>query len=436
MNTMLRSLGVQGVRAEEIHDLEYSIGTLEGPIYGLIFLFQYQDSDHIAGDHKCPENVWFANQLPATNACATIALINILMNVKRKGVELGKALKFLKEDTSELTPMERAHCINEHEFIRGVHNSHASRVDMWLADRIFAGKYKRAVLAKEKKERDEERAKERAEKDRRKQQERKDNPETVRAEARPKRKTKATAKRKNKSKYCEDTSSGDEATSPEKDEDKNAGYNDESGYHYVAYVPIDGHIWYLDGMSAHPQDIGQYTHPDMWLFDTAPHIQNRMAMFADFGAGISFNLMTLVKDPATKAREELAGRVKMLLAIEEKLDALSQDWRGLAGDIGEDVLRGPDVDLGITQAMLDAAAFPVPEVLPSLSVEKLLYRRSETAREQAELRETIRVQAVKEANEDLKVAKDRLDLNPMIQRVLMDLEENGEMGMLDGFRET
>jgi hypothetical protein len=160
-----------------------------------------------------------------------------------------------------------------------------------------------------------------------------------------------------------------------------------------------------------------------------------MAMFAEFGAGISFNLMALVKDPATKAIEELAGRVKMLLAIEEKLHVLSQDWRSCAEDVGEDVLRGPNEELGLTQAVLDEAASPGPEILPASSVEKLLYRHSETAREQEALKETIRIQGAKEANEDLKVAKDKLDLNPMIQRVLLDLEENGDLGLLEEFRE-
>jgi ubiquitin carboxyl-terminal hydrolase L5 len=414
VNTMLRELGVKGVRAEEIVDLELSILALEPPVYGLVFLFQYQDSDHIAKGEPCPSNVWFANQLPATNACATIALINILLNTKN--VELGRPLCYLKEDTMDLTPMERAHCINEHEFIRGVHNSFASRVDMWLADRTFAAKYSNQLKAHKKRLRNEQRALEKAQKA-------KETPKAASKQAPPSRPKRNSAKKKK----VDDSDAEEEA--PSSPEQK---YDDESAFHYVAYVPIDGHIWYLDGMSTQPQDLGVYTHEDSWLCDAALHIQARMAEFAQ-SSGVYFNLMALTKDSASRARDTLAASVKFLVAIENKLNEVDVKWKVFADDLGNKVLRSSNTELDLTDAMISSA--PEPSDLSTLSLEKLLDLRLQAAKDQESLREVIRVQRVNEQNEQSKVEKDRLDLNPMIQRVLLDLEENGMMhGLLDVHR--
>jgi ubiquitin carboxyl-terminal hydrolase L5 len=396
VNTMLRELGVRGVRVEEILDLEHSILSLEPPIYGLIFLFQYQDSDHIAKGNPCPPHVWFANQLPATNACATIALINILLNAKN--VELGRPLSYFKEDTMNLTPMERAHCLNEHEFVRSVHNSFASRVDMWLADRIFITKYRNQLKVREKRLRDEQRAAEKAAKQ---------TEAPKQTSLRQKRKTAREAK-------FEGSDSGEDPSSPEQK------YNDESAFHYVVYVPIDGHIWRLDGMSTQPQDLGPYLHENSWLCDAAPHIQARMAEFAQ-SSGVYFNLMALIKDPASRARESLAENVKALVGIERMLDEMSKDWRSYADEIGDEALRAGDAELQITLEMITTAA---ETDLTDMSLEKLLQKRLETAKDQQGLKDIIRIQNIMEENEQSKVEKDRLDLNPTIHRILLDLEEN------------
>lgn len=34
--------------------------------------------------------------------------------------------------------------------------------------------------------------------------------------------------------------------------------DEEGGFHFVAYVPARGHVWRLDGMESHPQDMGRY----------------------------------------------------------------------------------------------------------------------------------------------------------------------------------
>jgi hypothetical protein len=148
-----------------------------------------------------------------------------------------------------------------------------------------------------------------------------------------------------------------------------------------------------------------------------------MAEFESFGSGVYFNLMALVKDSGERARENLAANIKSLLEIEKSLDGLQGDWRSLAERLGDEILKGPDEEMGLTSSHLTSA--PLPEDLPTSNIEKLLLKRIEIAWEQKDLKEAIHVQNVKVANEDLKVRKDRMDLNPMVQQMLLDLEGNG-----------
>ncbi|KIW00893.1 uncharacterized protein PV09_07645 [Verruconis gallopava] len=443
MNTMLRDLGVRGVIAAEIVTLETSILSLEQPIYGLIFCFQYQDADHHvpAADVEPdrPAHVWFANQLPATNACATIAVLNILLNATE--VELGKPLTYFKEDTKELSPMERAHCINEHEFIRAVHNSFASRMDIWIADRLFASRYREQVKKWKQRLKDEERAREaraKAAEKAARAMEKNQSPQqqtekkTPRA-TRPKRDMMTTSAKK-KYKYRkprgnEDDCIGDDDSAG--DAESEPAYDNESAFHYVAYVPVGGHVWRLDGMSAQPQDIGPYTHIDSWLFDAAPHIQSRMQAY-EKNSGMLFNLMALVKDPIDSQREKLAGLVKALRFVEESLNKINVGWRSHAAHFGEDALQKMIEEFCITEEMI--AASPTLE-FETLDLGKLLKKRGEIAREQEQLKEELRLQIIRRKNEHIQVQKDRLDLNPTIHRVLLHLEENGKVhDLLERYR--
>ena len=58
-----------------------------------------------------------------TNACATIALLNIVMNVPK--IDLGENLSVFKAETKGLKPAYRGQALGENEFIRYIHNSFA-----------------------------------------------------------------------------------------------------------------------------------------------------------------------------------------------------------------------------------------------------------------------------------------------------------------------
>ncbi|CAD6193950.1 unnamed protein product [Caenorhabditis auriculariae] len=122
---MLQGLGVSGVQVEELYSLQdYETGLLK-PVYGLIFLFKWRPGDEISG-HPAPEatNVFYAQQV-ITNACATQALVNMLMNIDDPNVKLGSVLSEYKEFTKDFDASTRGLCLSNSESIRSVHNSFA-----------------------------------------------------------------------------------------------------------------------------------------------------------------------------------------------------------------------------------------------------------------------------------------------------------------------
>lgn len=72
---------------------------------------------------ECPEQVWFANQT-ISNACATIALLNIIMNIT--DAEIGPTMWSLKDFTKTMTPALRGYTVSTSSFIKKVHNSFAT----------------------------------------------------------------------------------------------------------------------------------------------------------------------------------------------------------------------------------------------------------------------------------------------------------------------
>jgi ubiquitin carboxyl-terminal hydrolase L5 len=93
----------------------------------LIFLFKWQketDTRPIDEDFQS-KGVFFANQV-INNACATQAIISILMNIQpeqAQGFNLGQELTTLRDFTSDFPPDVRGLAIGNSEAIRTVHNS-------------------------------------------------------------------------------------------------------------------------------------------------------------------------------------------------------------------------------------------------------------------------------------------------------------------------
>jgi ubiquitin carboxyl-terminal hydrolase L5 len=98
-------------------------------VYGLIFLFKYRageaPSAPLSEDSRA-DGVFFASQV-IQNACATQALLSILMNIEADSTEvsLGEELTNMREFTTEFDHDLKGMTIGNSEKIRAAHNSFA-----------------------------------------------------------------------------------------------------------------------------------------------------------------------------------------------------------------------------------------------------------------------------------------------------------------------
>lgn len=132
-----------GVQVEELYSLNNECIKDLGKVYGLIFLFKWVPDNFTEGklltDIDMPE-LFFAKQT-INNACATQALINILLNCKDKDIELGDNLKNFKEFTASFCAKDKGDALTNLDAIRLVHNSFA-RSQMFDFDGIAKKKEK------------------------------------------------------------------------------------------------------------------------------------------------------------------------------------------------------------------------------------------------------------------------------------------------------
>jgi len=122
---LCEEIGVKGIQFEEIYSLgpEAFINLDVDKIYGLVFLFKWTSGPDErptveANDH----GLFFASQM-IQNACATQAILSVLLNVPAEKLEIGPHLKEFKEFTTNLDSQMKGLAVSNSEPIRKAHNS-------------------------------------------------------------------------------------------------------------------------------------------------------------------------------------------------------------------------------------------------------------------------------------------------------------------------
>jgi len=122
--SLIKDIGVKNISVEEVWSLDDDvfIDNLK-PIYGFIFLFKWtnkiEERDYLK---LYDSDLFFARQV-ITNACATQAILSVLLN--NKEIEIGEELKNLKIFAGDLDSQMKGLTIGNSEKIRTVHNSFA-----------------------------------------------------------------------------------------------------------------------------------------------------------------------------------------------------------------------------------------------------------------------------------------------------------------------
>ncbi|XP_017301821.1 ubiquitin carboxyl-terminal hydrolase isozyme L5 [Diaphorina citri] len=124
---LIRGFGVQGVQVEELWSLEPENLKILQPVHGLIFLFKLREDTEPAGsivqDSRL-ETIFFAKQV-VNNACATQAILSILLNNSDPEVKLGSVLTEFKDFCQSFDPTMKGYALSNSQPIRTVHNSFA-----------------------------------------------------------------------------------------------------------------------------------------------------------------------------------------------------------------------------------------------------------------------------------------------------------------------
>ncbi|KAL8928409.1 MAG: hypothetical protein Q9172_000895 [Xanthocarpia lactea] len=185
-----------------------------------------------------------------------------------------------------------------------------------------------------------------------------------------------------------DASSRKKSKAKESDED-------DAGFHFIAFVPVQGRVWKLDGLERQPENLGPIS--DDWVLQVAPEIETRMAQYED--GQIEFAILSLVKEPLTQLVATLAENVKSIVSIRQRLLQLQCDQSGLQPDtaagnnLGEkDLLLGPCEQYRLSQEAIDQAVLS-PEVEQHLKSDDIVGSSAvaqELATAQASIRASIR----------------------------------------------
>jgi ubiquitin carboxyl-terminal hydrolase L5 len=386
-SVILREIGVQNVTVRQVLMLDPDIlATMPNPIFGLILCYRHRDFDVDSQEKTCPPNIWFANQMPAQNSCATLAMIHTLLNTDNKNIDVGERMRQFRDYSKDLTPFHRGQAFASWQFVKNIHNSFAKKMDIYQDDENLARKVRKAEKAKL----------------------------NAGLSLKPTPKPKApTAKSRRDSQDSTATDASKESF-------------EENAQHYIAFIPSNGTVWKLDGMNIFPTRMGSYDEAggESWTDAASDRIQALMTA----GGDAEYSVFAIAQSPLIELHKDIVETDNTIKAVGHRLDSLSADWHAFVP--GEDIEPPSPSWLG-SFTDEQRATFPVPdEVQENIEEEELaelLARRAELVSEIRRLAVAWQQEETAEEEEVEAAEKRRFDFQPFIKRWLEMLAENGQL---------
>ncbi|KAK7193228.1 ubiquitin carboxyl-terminal hydrolase, family 1 [Paraphaeosphaeria sporulosa] len=398
-SVILRDIGIQGVDVQELLTVDQEQLSYLAPVYGLVLLFRHREFDQHNQEGACPDNVWFANQMPGQNSCATLAMIHTLLNVDDPDIEIGEHMHQFKDFTKDMTPLQRGHTFASWKFVKGIHNSFAKKMDMLENDKYIAAKAAKAQKSKAASQ--------------------KKIAETKKA---PSVQTKSRSR-----------------TARRNSEDSNASSDsveafEENAHHYIAFVPINGEVWKLDGMDKQPTLMGEYDEDkgEMWI----PAVSERINALIQAGDN-DYGIFAIMQSPLVSLRNQLCEADNTIERVDGRLDTLSTDWKEF---LDEETREPPSPSFMGSFSEEQRAANPIPAsikvAIDKEDVPELLVRHRKLVAEMRRLMLEYMQQVQVVSEQDERAEARRWDYGPAIQVWIGMLAENGFLQEnIDDFKE-
>lgn len=199
------------------------------------------------------------------------------------------------------------------------------------------------------------------------------------------------------------------------DEDENEG-----GFHFIAFMPIDDQLWKLDGLERQPMCLGSIRGD--WLGQAKPDIEARMAQYEE--GQIEFAILSLVRDPLLEMVPALAKNVKDINALSTRLDTVKPRWKDFidSSTNGEfmdtnSFISSVNLAYGLSQEMLDQAepSQAVMDLCHGDVASDILGHREHLITTQADLRMSIREEIQSNQSDEERAAARTCDYGARIQ---------------------
>lgn len=206
---------------------------------------------------------------------------------------------------------------------------------------------------------------------------------------------------------------------------------DSAGFHFIAFIPIDGYLWKLDGLQRQPTNLGEVDQD--WMDLARPMITERMEKCED--GNISFSLQAICRSPLLSLPEDLATNIASIKATEARLDELITEWKAFSPDEQatsfENTIRAADTQYNVTPEILDGAQ-PQGSIRmqledPAMTTEALMAIRKDLITSQTALRSAF-MEEVASVEEDAERARGRrFDYTPFIATWIRLLAEKSAL---------